>query len=58
MTKNNSTLQQERCNIMYIHILRSIIYKIGIDRRRVAVATGAWVKTKHDMCLTRGSVGA
>ena len=25
---------------------------------RAAVATGAWVKSKHDMYLIRGSVGA
>ena len=25
---------------------------------RAAVATGAWVKSKHDTCLIRGSVGA
>ena len=25
---------------------------------RAAVATGAWVKSKHDVYLTRGSVGA
>ena len=25
---------------------------------RAAVATGAWVKSKHDMYLMRGSVGA
>ena len=25
---------------------------------RVAVATGEWVKSKHDMYLVRGSVGA
>ena len=25
---------------------------------RAVVATGAWVKSKHDMYLTRGSVGA
>ena len=25
---------------------------------RAAVATGAWVKSKHDMHLIRGSVGA
>ena len=25
---------------------------------RAAVATGAWVKSKHDMNLIRGSVGA
>ena len=25
---------------------------------RAAVATGAWVRSKHDMYLTRGSVGA
>ena len=25
---------------------------------RAAVATGAWVKLKHDMYLIRGSVGA
>ena len=26
--------------------------------RRAAVATGAWVKSKHDVYLIRGSVGA
>ena len=25
---------------------------------RAAVATGEWVKSQHDMCLIRGSVGA
>ena len=25
---------------------------------RAAVATGEWVKSKHDMYVTRGSVGA
>ena len=30
----------------------------AVAAARAAVATGAWVKSKHDMYLIRGSVGA
>ena len=31
---------------------------LSVALARAAVATGAWVKSKHDMYLIRGSVGA
>ena len=36
-----------------LHMLTS-----PVAAARAAVATGAWVKSKHDMYLIRGSVGA
>ena len=42
-------------SILVVLLVYSWIVTIGI---RAAVATGAWVKSKHDMHLIRGSVGA
>ena len=33
-------------------------YKTAVAAARAVVATGAWVKSKHDMYVIRGSVGS
>ena len=61
--KKNVTKSKESKELREGSFPQQLIFPVDmltspVAAARAAVATGAWVKSKHDVYLTRGSVGA